>query len=140
MSMSLDKLRSISFESFINASFSLPNGKQATGPQSVRRRRYTLVNAKFNDWKLRPAKEVRVLRFNTIQSLEELKKPISFGTVKWIPGNRSLMLMKRSEHAFAQGCSRVAYEAQLSKSTKILSLPSSRVVTKVFLHVGGGRN
>ena len=88
----------------------------------------------------RPAMNVLVISSRPIHRVEDLKQPMSYGTVRWTRGNRSLMHMKRSEHPFGQGASRVAYEAQLSKNTKSLSLPCSKVVAKAFVHVGGGRN
>ena len=50
------------------------------------------------------------------------------------------MAMKRSEHPFAEGASRVAFVAQVSKNSKSLSLPASQVVAKAFRYVGGDRN
>ena len=135
MTLSQDKMRSISLKSMSTGSMSLDETYSST---RVRPRQYSVVESQEHDWKSRPLEKVIVFSTKPINSIDDLKKPVAFGKVQWT--GSSYMAMKRLEHPFAEGNSRVAFLAQVSKNAKSLSLPQSQVVAKAFKYVGGSLN
>jgi len=122
------------------------------GSRVAQLKRFSLVARapSTSEWKNCPALVVNVFRNQKINSMHDLKLPISFGLLmlnklrrrgaskRSTEPDHNTMFMRRAANPFAQGEIRIAFHGQLACEIGQLQESKNSMVMKSFKHVGTG--